>query len=78
LSGKEALEAGVTNIGFRDQRLALHWISENIQAFGGASDKVTIWGESAGAGSVSAQVFAYNGEAPEPTKVLEILLTNPT
>ncbi|KAH8201568.1 hypothetical protein TruAng_004260 [Truncatella angustata] len=61
LSGKEALEAGVTNIGFRDQRLALHWVNENIQAFGGASDKVTIFGESSGAESVSAQVFAYNG-----------------
>lgn len=32
LSGKEALETGVTNIGFRDQRLALHWVNENIAA----------------------------------------------
>ncbi|KAK9789635.1 putative Alpha/Beta hydrolase protein [Seiridium cardinale] len=61
LSGKEALEAGVTNIGFHDQRLALHWVNENIAAFGGSPDKVTIFGESSGAESVSAQVFAYNG-----------------
>ncbi|CAJ2513282.1 Uu.00g014010.m01.CDS01 [Anthostomella pinea] len=61
LSGSEASEAGVTNIGFRDQRLALQWVRENIAAFGGAPDKVTIWGESSGAESVTAQVVAYNG-----------------
>jgi len=61
LIGKEAQEAGATNIGLRDQRLALHWIKENIAAFGGAPEKVTIWGESSGAESVAAQVLAYNG-----------------
>lgn len=61
LCGSEALDAGITNNGFRDQRLALHWINENIAAFGGSPDKVTIWGESSGAESVSAQVLAYNG-----------------
>jgi carboxylesterase type B len=64
LSGKEALEAGVTNIGFHDQRLALHWLKDNIATFGGAADKVTIFGESSGAESVSAHVLAYNGEPP--------------
>ncbi|RSL44922.1 hypothetical protein CEP54_014488 [Fusarium duplospermum] len=59
--GKEALDEGITNLGFRDQRLALRWINENIGAFGGSPDKVTIFGESSGAESVSAQVFAYNG-----------------
>jgi len=61
LTGKEALDAGLTNIGFRDQRLALRWVRENIAAFGGSPDKVTIFGESSGAESVTAQVFAYNG-----------------
>ncbi|CAK7228907.1 hypothetical protein SBRCBS47491_007068 [Sporothrix bragantina] len=61
LSGQEAHDAGITNIGFHDQRLALRWVYENIAAFGGAPDKVVIWGESSGAESVSAHTFAYNG-----------------
>jgi carboxylesterase type B len=62
LTGEAALTAGATNIGFRDQRLALQWVRENIQAFGGSSEKVTIWGESSGAESMMAQVLAYNGK----------------
>jgi carboxylesterase type B len=61
IAGQEVRDAGVTNIGFRDQRLALHWVKENIQAFGGSPDKITIFGESSGAESVSAQTLAYNG-----------------
>lgn len=62
LTGEEAVDAGATNIGFRDQRLALQWVQENIASFGGAADEVTIFGESSGAESVTAQVLAYNGE----------------
>jgi carboxylesterase type B len=63
LSGGEASAAGISNNGIRDQRLALEWLQENIAAFGGSPEKVTIFGESAGAGSCTLHVLAYNGEA---------------
>jgi carboxylesterase type B len=52
---------GSANNGLRDQRLALHWVQENIAAFGGNPDKVTIWGQSSGALSVGKQLIAYQG-----------------
>ncbi|KAJ7671525.1 alpha/beta-hydrolase [Mycena polygramma] len=51
------------NVGLLDQRQALVFVQQNIRAFGGDPAKVTIWGQSAGAGSVESH-FLFPASQP--------------
>jgi carboxylesterase type B len=61
LAGDDVRGQGLLNLALRDQRLALAWIQENIEAFGGDRTRVTIQGESVGAHSVGFHMLAYGG-----------------
>ncbi|ELU45173.1 COesterase domain-containing protein [Rhizoctonia solani AG-1 IA] len=60
--GQEAYNAGGSNLGFKDQRLALEWIHKNIEYFGGDPNKVTLFGTSAGGVSASIQTLYNKGK----------------
>lgn len=42
--------------------MAVKWVKDNIKSFGGDPDSITIFGESAGAGSVAAQMVGQHND----------------
>ncbi|KAG1731963.1 Alpha/Beta hydrolase protein [Suillus paluster] len=66
LAGQAVKEDGTPNAGLFDQNYALRWVQAYISSFGGDPTKVTIWGQSAGAGSVIQHVVAHGGNTQPP------------
>jgi carboxylesterase type B len=58
---KESADSDL-NPGLLDQQFALQWVRKYISHFGGDPENVAIFGQSAGAGSVLAQLIANGGE----------------
>ncbi|KAI1097938.1 putative carboxylesterase [Jackrogersella minutella] len=62
LASADIKESGQLNAGLLDQRFALEWVQEHISKFGGDPTRVTVGGESSGAGSILHHTMAYGGE----------------
>lgn len=63
LRARDPSEGSTGNYGLQDAVAALRWLSDNVGALGGDPSRVTIFGESSGAGTVS-QLLGYEASWP--------------
>ncbi|KAL0941190.1 carboxylesterase [Colletotrichum truncatum] len=54
--------ATAPNLGLLDIRLALEWVRDNVAKFGGDTERITIFGQSAGGSLVDYYSYAYESD----------------
>ncbi|KAK2628791.1 hypothetical protein QTJ16_001894 [Diplocarpon rosae] len=78
LGGPKFVEdGGIPNLGLHDQKFALKWVQHYIESFGGASDRVTVMGQSAGASSILHHITAGGGRSEDAPKFQKAILQSP-
>ncbi|KAK2610893.1 hypothetical protein N8I77_004284 [Diaporthe amygdali] len=79
LPGREVAEDSGSDLnpGLLDQDAAIRWAKEHVSHFGGDPDSISIWGQSAGGGSVVAQAIAREGAEDRPKLFKRALASSP-
>jgi len=52
----------LANVALHDQKLGLEWIKNYVSRFGGDPERITVFGQSAGGGSIMHHLTAYGGQ----------------
>ncbi|MBN3297611.1 D2 protein, partial [Amia calva] len=73
VTGTNPKTSSIGNYGILDQQAALRWVQQNIAVFGGDPNKVTIFGESAGAQSVSLHLIIQSSKPLFKQAILQSL-----
>ncbi|KAH8678093.1 Alpha/Beta hydrolase protein [Xylariales sp. PMI_506] len=77
LPSQVAKDAGILNLGLKDQQMLFAWVQQNIASFGGDPDNVTLMGLSAGSHSIGHQMISYapaNKLTSDPVPFHKIIL----